>query len=219
MDVTKVTIFEISTLKNKNLQKHVSGIKKAIDANVKTSWEIAAHIKDIVVGELYKEDFETEENLAKAFGMSRPNLNKMKNAVLYRDEAGLSDYTVTKVMELLAIPLERLNEFIKLNNITPDMTQKAIREIVKEWRIANGLLKLEDKGESDRNLEDEDFEVQEDKIPADVTVEGEAGDEKISDTFTFPSLNADGTFTTTTVKLSAKAFREIANMLDNYLYK
>lgn len=143
----------------------------------------------------------------------------VKNVVLYRDEAGLSDYTVTKVMELLTIPLERLNEFIKLNNITPDMTQKAIREIVKEWRIANGLLKLEDKEESDRNLEDEDFEVQEDKIPADVTVEGEAGDEKISDTFTFPSLNADGTFTTTTVKLSAKAFREIANMLDNYLYQ
>ena len=218
MDVTKVTIFEISTLKNKNLQKHVSGIKKAIDANVKASWEIAVHIKDIILDELYKEDFETEENLAKAFGMSRPNLNKMKNAVLYRDEAALSDYTVTKVMELLTIPLERLNEFIKLNNITPDMTQKAIREIVREWRIANGLLKLEDKGEPDRDFDDEDFRVLEDKIPADVAVEGDAGDEKISDTFIFPSLNADGTFTTTTVKLSTKAFREIANILDNYLY-
>ena len=84
------------------------------------------------------DDFETEGNLAKVLGMSRPNLNKMKKASHYHKEvAELNAFTLTKVMELLVIPQEKIVEFLDGYMITPSSTCREVREAVSAWKDDN----------------------------------------------------------------------------------
>ena len=122
-------------LSNKKLVTQFTRINKAIETGNKSKWTIADSIKTIVVDELYTEDFETEKKLADAFGMSRSNLNKMKNASIYHDEiVELADWTVTKVMELLVIPKDAVKQFLADYEVTSKDSVKTIREAVLAWK-------------------------------------------------------------------------------------
>ena len=122
-------------LSNKKLVTQFTRINKAIETGNKSKWTIADSIKTIVVDELYTEDFETEKKLADAFGMSRSNLNKMKNASIYHDEiVELADWTVTKVMELLVIPKDAVEQFLADYEVTSKDSVKTIREAVLAWK-------------------------------------------------------------------------------------
>ena len=122
-------------LSNKKLVTQFTRINKAIETGNKSKWTIADSIKTIVVDELYTEDFETEKKLADAFGMSRSNLNKMKNASIYHDEiVELADWTVTKVMELLVIPKDAVEQFLADYEVTFKDSVKTIREAVLAWK-------------------------------------------------------------------------------------
>ena len=122
-------------LSNKKLVTQFTRINKAIETGNKSKWTIADSIKTIVVDELYTEDFETEKKLADAFGMSRSNLNKMKNASIYHDEiVELSEWTVTKVMELLVIPKDAVEQFLADYEVTSKDSVKTIREAVLAWK-------------------------------------------------------------------------------------
>ena len=122
-------------LSNKKLVTQFTRINKAIETGNKSKWTIADSIKTIVVDELYTEDFETEKKLADAFGMSRSNLNKMKNASIYHDEiVELTEWTVTKVMELLVIPKDDVEQFLADYEVTSKDSVKTIREAVLAWK-------------------------------------------------------------------------------------
>lgn len=122
-------------LSNKKLVTQFTRINKAIETGNKSKWTIADNIKTIVVDELYTEDFETEKKLADAFGMSRSNLNKMKNASIYHDEiVELDEWTVTKVMELLVIPKDAVEQFLADYEVTSKDSVKTIREAVSAWK-------------------------------------------------------------------------------------
>ena len=122
-------------LSNKKLVTQFTRINKAIETGNKSKWTIADSIKTIVVDELYTEDFETEKKLADAFGMSRSNLNKMKNASIYHDEiVELADWTVTKVMELLVIPKDAVEQFLLDYEVKSTDSVKTIREAVLAWK-------------------------------------------------------------------------------------
>ena len=122
-------------LSNKKLVTQFTRINKAIETGNKSKWTIADSIKTIVVDELYTEDFETEKKLADAFGMSRSNLNKMKNASIYHDEiVELAEWTVTKVMELLVIPKDAVEQFLADYEVTSKDSVKTIREAVSAWK-------------------------------------------------------------------------------------
>lgn len=122
-------------LSNKKLVTQFTRINKAIETGNKSKWTIADSIKTIVVDELYTEDFETEKKLADAFGMSRSNLNKMKNASIYHDEiVDLAEWTVTKVMELLVIPKDAVEKFLADYEVTSKDSVKTIREAVLAWK-------------------------------------------------------------------------------------
>lgn len=122
-------------LSNKKLVTQFTRINKAIETGNKSKWTIADSIKTIVVDELYTEDFETEKKLADAFGMSRSNLNKMKNASIYHDEiVELTEWTVTKVMELLVIPKDAVEQFLADYEVTSKDSVKTIREAVSAWK-------------------------------------------------------------------------------------
>ena len=122
-------------LSNKKLVTQFTRINKAIETGNKSKWTIADSIKTIVVDELYTEDFETEKKLADAFGMSRSNLNKMKNASIYHDEiVELADWTVSKIMEILVIPKDAVEQFLVDYEVKSTDSVKKIREAVLAWK-------------------------------------------------------------------------------------
>lgn len=122
-------------LSNKKLVTQFIRINKAIETGNKSKWTIADSIKTIVVDELYTEDFETEKKLADAFGMSRSNLNKMKNASIYHEEiVELAEWTVSKIMEILVIPKDAVEQFLVDYEVKATDSVKTIREAVLAWK-------------------------------------------------------------------------------------
>ena len=134
----ELTTINTTELTNKKLGTQLNNIKKAVDTGNNQQWKIADAIATIVDDELFVDDFETEGNLAKVLGMSRPNLNKMKNASHYHKEVEeLNAFTLTKVMELLVIPKEEIVEFLDDYLITPSSTCREVREAVSAWKDDN----------------------------------------------------------------------------------
>ena len=134
----ELTTINTTELANKKLGTQLNVIKKAVDTGNNQQWKIADAIATIVDDELFVDDFETEGNLAKVLGMSRPNLNKMKKASHYHKEVEeLNAFTLTKVMELLVIPQEEIVDFLDGYMITPSSTCLEVREAVSAWKDDN----------------------------------------------------------------------------------
>ena len=134
----ELTTINTTELTNKKLGTQLNTIKKAVNTGNNQQWKIADAIVTIVDDELFVDDFETEGNLAKVLGMSRPNLNKMKKASHYHKEvAELNAFTLTKVMELLVIPQEEIVEFLDGYMITPSSTCREVREAASAWKDDN----------------------------------------------------------------------------------
>ena len=170
-------------LSNKKLVAQFTRINKAIETGNKSKWTIADSIKTIVVDELYTEDFETEKKLADAFGMSRSNLNKMKNASIYHDEiVELADWTVTKIMEILVIPKDAIEQFLVDYEVKATDSVKSIREAVLAWKEDTSVV-----AESEV-VDNEESEVEENESSTSNNSESEMidhNDEKYVSFFTF----------------------------------
>ena len=140
----ELTTINTTELVNKKLGTQLNAIKKAVDTGNNQQWKIADAIATIVDDELFIDDFETEGNLAKVLGMSRPNLNKMKKASHYHKEVEeLNAFTLTKVMELLVIPKEEIVDFLDGYMITPSSTCREVREAVSAWKDDNIVADVE----------------------------------------------------------------------------
>ena len=134
----ELTTINTTELTNKKLGTQLNAIKKAVDTGNNQQWKIADAIATIVDDELFIDDFETEGNLAKVLGMSRPNLNKMKKVSHYHKEVEeLNSFTLTKVMELIVIPQDEIVDFLDGYMITPSSTCRAVREAVSAWKDDN----------------------------------------------------------------------------------
>ena len=135
LELTTINVMELT---NKKLGTQLNNIKKAVDTGNNQQWKIADAIATIVDDDLFVDDFETEGNLAKVLGMSRPNLNKMKKASHYHKEvAELNAFTLTKIMELLVIPQDKIVDFLDDYMITPSSTCREVREAVSAWKDDN----------------------------------------------------------------------------------
>ena len=157
----ELTTINTTELTNKKLGTHLNAIKKAVDTGNNQQWKIADAIATIVDDELFVDDFETEGNLAKVLGMSRPNLNKMKKASHYhREVEELNAFTLTKVMELLVIPKEEIVDFLDGYMITPSSTCREVREAVSAWKDDNVVADAEITDAEDAEITDaEDAEI------------------------------------------------------------
>lgn len=101
-NMLELTTINTTELTNKKLGTQLNNIKKAVDTGNNQQWKIADAIATIVDDELFIDDFETEGNLAKVLGMSRPNLNKMKKASHYHKEVEeLNAFTLTRLWNYL----------------------------------------------------------------------------------------------------------------------
>ena len=151
----ELTTINTTELTNKKLGTQLNNIKKAVDTGNNQQWKIADAIATIVDDELFVDDFETEGNLAKVLGMSRPNLNKMKKASHYHKEvAELNAFTLTKVMELLVIPQEEIVDFLDGYMITPSSTCREVREAVSAWKDDNVVADAEITDAEDAEITD-----------------------------------------------------------------
>lgn len=151
----ELTTINTTELANKKLGTQLNAIKKAVDTGNNQQWKIADAIATIVDDELFIDDFETEGNLAKVLGMSRPNLNKMKKASHYHKEVEeLNAFTLTKVMELLVIPQEEIVDFLDGYMITPSSTCREVREAVSAWKDDNIVADAEIKDAEITDAED-----------------------------------------------------------------
>ena len=153
----ELTTINTTELTNKKLGTQLNAIKKAVDTGNNQQWKIADAIATIVDDELFIDDFETEGNLAKVLGMSRPNLNKMKKASHYHKEVEeLNAFTLTKVMELLVIPQDEIVDFLDGYMITPSSTCREVREAVSAWKDDNVVADAEiTDAEDEEDVEDE----------------------------------------------------------------
>lgn len=134
----ELTTINTTELVNKKLGAQLNNIKKAVETGNNQQWKIADAIATIVDDELFIDDFESEKNLASVLGMSRPNLNKMKNASHYHKEVSeLNAFTLSKVMELLVIPKEDIIAFLDEYMVTASSTVREIRDAVTDWKDDN----------------------------------------------------------------------------------
>lgn len=143
---TELAMLNVNELKNKTLKTQLNKINTAIVSGKKSQWNIAEAICKIMSESLYADDFENEKEFADYMGMSRPNLNKLKRCVEYRDTLELNDYSTSKVMEFLPLTVEQTKDLIEKNCITSNDTVSDIRDLVKDYRLINGL--IEDKTEN-----------------------------------------------------------------------
>ena len=170
-------------LSNKKLATQFTRINKAIETGNKSKWTIADSIKTIIVDKLYTEDFETEKKLADAFGMSRSNLNKMKNASIYHDEiVELAEWTVTKIMEILVIPKDAVEQFLVDYEVKSTDSVKTIREAVLAWKEDTSVVA---ESEVVDNEESEDAENESSTSNSSESETIDHNDEKYVSFFTF----------------------------------
>ena len=157
----ELVMLNVNELKNKTLKTQLNKINTAIVSGKKSQWNIAEAICKIMTDSLYVDDFENEKELADYMGMSRPNLNKLKRCVEYRDTLELNDYSTSKVMEFLPLTVEQTKDLIEKNCITSNDTVSDIRDLVKDYRLINGLIEEKAENVSRETLETEETEESE----------------------------------------------------------
>ena len=134
----ELTTINTTELVNKKLGTQLNNIKQAVKIGNNQQWKIADAIAKIVDDELFIDDFESEKNLAIVLGMSRSNLNKMKNASHYHKEVSeLNVFTLSTVMELLVIPKEDIVAFLDEYMVTASSTVREVRDAVSDWKDEN----------------------------------------------------------------------------------
>ena len=131
--MNEIITINTAELKNRKMATQLNTINKAIATGEKSKWTIAEAIKKIIDGELYIDDFENEQALADAFGMSRPQLNKLKRAVDYKEVLG-EEWGVSQILELLPIPLEELESVVADYQIRATDNCRTIREAVQCYK-------------------------------------------------------------------------------------
>ena len=163
----ELTTINTTELVNKKLGTQLNNIKKAVETGNNQQWKIADAISTIVDDELFIDDFESEKNLASVLGISRSNLNKMKNSSHYHKEVSeLNAFTLSKVMELLVIPKEDIVSFLDEYMVTASSTVREVRDAVADWKDDNILA-----DDEITDAEDAEDEVEQDTKVVDKSTE------------------------------------------------
>ena len=131
--MNEIITINVADLKNVKMATQISIINKAIRTGEKSKWTIAEAIKKIVDGELYIDDFENEQALSDMLGMSRPQLNKLKRAVDYKEVLG-EEWGVSQILELLPVRLEELESVVADYQISSSDNCRAIREAAQCYK-------------------------------------------------------------------------------------
>lgn len=149
--MTEITIYRNTekALANKELNKKILVIERAIASGNKASWQVAVAMTEIVNGELFKEDFKTQKAFASYIGVSQATITQMVNATrfavergyLVKNEKGTVDYaavTFSVGNAYLMSTLDNVEEFVawlynKYKKVWLELRQAELKKAIKEY--------------------------------------------------------------------------------------
>lgn len=143
-NVKIVEISKIDSLKNPELKNAAKQIVKLEKTRDRAAYAIAQVLKTVDDKRLFVEDgYKNIEQFASAmFGYKRVTVSNMlhiaKTYMLPDGSTilknGENDFTYTKLSELLSLGPDTLKKAVQNGDITPDMTQKELRNYVKKQK-------------------------------------------------------------------------------------
>lgn len=150
----------INGLANKELKKEVTNYVTAGASINNSRWLMAEAIYNVVSNELFDEDFETDTEFYNFVNIKKSNASQLVNAVRFMKKQGLdyNAYTVGKAYALSTLTDEEFEEFMIYCNendiCTHSMTDKALVELIKEWKMSQ-LEEIEEVAEEQESAEEE----------------------------------------------------------------
>lgn len=166
-------------LQGKALKKSVSKLQTIAKSENKNRWSIAGIYTDIVNGEQWEQDFESQKQFAEAMGISNATVTEMVKAFEYAEENGVdkSLWTIGKVYSLSKVTdKEKFVEFLAGKGLTEidltTLTDKCVKNLVVEFLKSGKPAKEETEQEASDEQATEQ-EAMEDNI-IEFTLEGKA---------------------------------------------
>lgn len=145
-NVKIVEVSKIDSLKNPELKNAAKQIVKLEKTRDRAAYAIAQVLKTVDDKRLFVEDgYKNIEQFASAmFGYKRvtvSNMLRIAKTYMLPDGStilknGENDFTYTKLSELLSLGPDTLKKAVQNGDITPDMTQKELRNYVKKQKAA-----------------------------------------------------------------------------------
>ena len=169
MNVTGLTVANVTTLASKELTVELFNIMNAINEGNKSAWEVARAYKRIIDDELFDEDFENVQEFALYVGISKSTITQYIKAVEFveKHEFEFDMFTVGSAYLLSTLTDEEFIDFVKWSeeqNIDlTTMSVKALRNLIKEYdskddvdeEVVEDSTDNEDSSESDEDVEEE----------------------------------------------------------------
>lgn len=165
-------------IKNANLKKATETIERLTTQAKKNLFCIAVTLKNIEENEWYKEDGykNTADYAQQIFGykhamtsalirtakkyIETANSKEVKSVLA--DENG-NDFTMSQLQEMLPLDVEQAKQAVTDNDITPEMSTKKIREIVKHLTGKDSKDSEQDSEQENTDSEQESEQEQEDR--------------------------------------------------------
>lgn len=145
-NVKIVEVSKIDSLKNPELKNAAKQIVKLEKTRDRAAYAIAQVLKIVDDKRLFVEDgYKNIEQFASAmFGYKRvtvSNMLRIAKTYMLPDGStilknGENDFTYTKLSELLSLGPDTLKKAVQNGDITPEMTQKELRNYVKKQKAA-----------------------------------------------------------------------------------
>lgn len=145
-NVKIVEVSKIDSLKNPELKNAAKQIVKLEKTRDRAAYAIAQVLKTVDEKRMYVEDgYKNIEQFASAmFGYKKvtvSNMLRIAKTYMLPDGStilknGENDFTYTKLSELLSLGPDTLKKAVRDGEITPEMTQKELRNYVKKQKAA-----------------------------------------------------------------------------------
>lgn len=157
---------EAKELTNKELKKEVIAYASAGESVGNARWKMARAIHNIVISNLFIEDFDTISEFGEFIGLKKSNISQLVSACQLIDMMSFNqdEWTVGKAYTLSTLSFEEREEFLvwsKLQGIDlPLMSDKALINLIKEWRASIEEFETEEAETEEAETEEAETEVE-----------------------------------------------------------
>ena len=152
------TKFETS---NKKLNTALNGIVKELEKGRKAGEAVAKHLTDIYIGELWQDtEYNSFGDITAVFGIGKQHGYKLVKAynLKYNEETlseRLSAFTLSQITEMERLAPSEIMMFLDDSTITADMTLKAIRDVVTDYKKSEEASNADDTQEEAEDTPEE----------------------------------------------------------------
>ena len=160
-EVTETVRSTIVTTADQFVEKY----KTVLAVCEKATWEVAKVVYETVKDPDFKEVFGTIEKYGEKIGLSKGQVSNLVKSYARKELLHSIDnaYSLTQVQEFNAIKSEEdVKACIEAKEITPDMTCKEIRKLIKEWENPEScdeikVKEIKEESETEENKSEKKF--------------------------------------------------------------